>query len=126
MPSKLTALQRELMTKAARREDHLLTVPSNLRGAALAKAAATLVVTRLVKEVKAKARALAWREDAATGQSNALKLTAAGLKAVAVAEEDGGKTAGSERIPKRGQACESPRSAVGFQGLRSSSDCAEE
>ncbi len=32
MSSKLAALQHELMTNAARREDRLLTVPSNLRG----------------------------------------------------------------------------------------------
>jgi Protein of unknown function (DUF3489) len=103
MSSKLTALQRELMTAAARREDRLLTVPPNLRGAALAKAAATLVATGLVKEIKAKAGAPAWREDAATGQSHALKLMAAGLKTLAVAEQDEDKTADSERIPERGE-----------------------
>jgi Protein of unknown function (DUF3489) len=103
MSNKLTALQRELMTAALRREDRLLTVPSNLRGAALAKAATTLVGAGLVKEVKARAGAPVWPEDAATGQSHALKLTAAGLKTVAVAEEDGPKTADGERIPKRGK-----------------------
>ncbi len=101
MSGKLTTLQRELMTNAARREDHLLTVPSNLRGAALAKAVATLVGAGLVKEVKAKAGAPAWREDAATGKPHALKLTAAGLKTVAA--ENGGKTADSERISEHGK-----------------------
>jgi hypothetical protein len=103
MFTKLTALQRELMTEAARREDRLLTIPSNLRGAALARAAASLVGAGLVKEVKAKAGAPAWREDAATGQSHALKLTATGQKTVAVAEEDEGKTADLRRIPLRGK-----------------------
>ena len=101
MFTKLTALQRELMTEAARREDRLLTIPLNLRGSALAKAVASLVGAGLVKEVKAKAGAPAWREDAATGQFQALKLTATGQKTVAVVEEDGGKAGDSERIPKR-------------------------
>jgi DNA-binding IclR family transcriptional regulator len=38
----------------------------------------------LAKEVKAKAGPTNWRRDAATGRAYALKLTAAGLKAVAV------------------------------------------
>jgi hypothetical protein len=96
MSNKLTALQRERITAAAQREDRLLTVPSTLRGAALAKAGATLVASGLVKEVKAKAGAPTWREDAASGRSYALKLTAAGLKAVAA--EDEGKASDSEKI----------------------------
>jgi Protein of unknown function (DUF3489) len=116
MSSKLTTLQRELMSNAAQREDRLLTVPLNLRGAALTKASASLVGAGLVKEVKAKAGALPWREDAATGQAYALKVTAAGLKAVGAEDEgessDGGKIsqgrkrAGPHVPPSRSKASE--------------------
>jgi hypothetical protein len=101
MSNKLTALQRELITAAAQHEHRLLAIPLTLRGAALAKAAATLVATGLVKEVKAKAGAPAWREDAATGQSYALKLTAAGLKAVAA--EDEGNASDNDKISQGGK-----------------------
>ncbi len=47
------------------------------------KVAAKLIAAGLVKEVKAKTGAPSWRRDAGTGQSFALKLTSAGLKASA-------------------------------------------
>ena len=44
-----------------------------------------------VKEVKAKASDPIWRRDEESGASYALKLTAAGAKAIAVAPEDAGE-----------------------------------
>jgi hypothetical protein len=101
MSNKLTAPQRGLITAATQREDRLLTIPSTLGGAALAKAAATLLASELVKEVKTKAGAPTWREDAASGQSYALKLTAAGLKAATA--EDGGTASDSKKISQGGK-----------------------
>ena len=45
-----------------------------------------LIAAGLVKEIKAKAGAPAWRRDEESGHSYALKLTAAGAKAIAVNE----------------------------------------
>ncbi len=48
-----------------------------------------LLEAGLVKEVRAKAGAPIWRRDDGTGQTYALKLTAAGVKAIAVDETIG-------------------------------------
>jgi len=61
-----------------------------MKGAILTKVGEKLVKLGLVREVRAKARMPVWRRDGA-GQSCALKLMAAGLKAVAV--DDGSEEA---------------------------------
>ena len=80
---KLTDAQLVMLSAAAQRADLCLTAPNKLKGAILAKASAKLVKLGLVREVRAKADAPVWRRDNA-GQSYALKLTAAGLKAIAI------------------------------------------
>ena len=85
---------RELLSAAAEREDRLLAIPSQLKGAAAQKVAAKLVAASLAKEVKAKAGAPVWRRDAETEQAFALKLTAAGVKAVAVKGKHQSETVG--------------------------------
>jgi hypothetical protein len=57
--------------------------------------AAKLVAASLATEVKAKAGAPVWRRDAETEQAYALKLTAAGAKAVAVDGKHQSQTVGS-------------------------------
>jgi hypothetical protein len=56
-----------------------------LKGAALSKVSAKLVKLGLAREIRAKPGTLIWRRDEA-GLAFALKLTAAGLKAIAVDE----------------------------------------
>ncbi|MGO9774881.1 MAG: DUF3489 domain-containing protein [Roseiarcus sp.] len=73
-----------MLKAAAQREDRVLVMPPNLKGAAAQKVAAKLIAAGLVKETKAKTGAPVWRRDAETEQSFALKLTAAGLKASAI------------------------------------------
>ena len=94
MSFKLSDKQRELLSAAAEREDRLLAIPSQLKGAAAQKVAAKLVAASLAKEVKAKAGAPVWRRDAETEQAYALKLTAAGAKAVAVDGKHRSQTVG--------------------------------
>ncbi len=94
MSFKLSDKQRGLLSAAAEREDRLLAIPSQLRGAAVQKVAAKLVAASLAKEVKAKAGAPVWRRDAKTEQAYALKLTAAGVKAVAVNGKHQSETVG--------------------------------
>jgi hypothetical protein len=73
-----------LLSAASQREDRHLTPP----------AAAKLLDAGLVKEVRARKDAPVWRRDDETGQAFALKLTAAGLKAIAAeADEVSGEAA---------------------------------
>jgi hypothetical protein len=83
MSIKLTDAHLLMLGAAAQRDDRILAVPPKLKGGAAQKVAAKLIAAGLVKEVKAKTGAPSWRCDGETGQSFALKLTAAGLKASA-------------------------------------------
>jgi Protein of unknown function (DUF3489) len=85
MDVKLTDAQLVMMSAAAQRNDRCLPVPATIRGAALIKVSAKLAKLGLAREIEAKAGAPIWRRNDA-GQGYALKLTAAGLKAIAVDE----------------------------------------
>ncbi len=85
MTVKLTDAQLMMMSAAAQREDRCLAAPERLKGAAVSKVSAKLVKLGLAQEIRAKAGKPIWRRDDA-GQGYALKLTAAGLKAIAVDE----------------------------------------
>ena len=86
MSVKLTDAQLVMMRTGAQRKDRCLSAPATIRGAALGKIGVKLAKLGLAREIEAKAGAPIWRRDDA-GQGYALKLTAAGLKAVAVDEE---------------------------------------
>ena len=83
MSVKLTDAQLAMLSAAAQREDLCLTAPDKMKGAILTKVSAKLVKLGLVRVVRAKAGMPVWRRDDA-GQSSALKLTAAALKAIAI------------------------------------------
>ena len=85
MSLKLTDAQLGMMSAAAQRNDRCLSVPATIKGAALSKVSAKLAKLGLAREIEAKPGAPIWRRDDA-GQGYALKLTAAGLKAIAVDE----------------------------------------
>jgi hypothetical protein len=103
MSIKLTDTQLVMLSAAARRDDRCLVAPQNLKGGALHKVAAKLVAAGLVKEVKAKAGMAVWRRDEAIGQAYALKLTAAGAKAIAVDEGSTPNEARKEESPPSGR-----------------------
>ena len=84
MSIKLTDTQLVLLSAAAQRKDLFLVAPPTLKGATAQKVASKLISAGFVKEVKAKASDPIWRRD--EGASYALKLTAAGAKAIAVDE----------------------------------------
>jgi Protein of unknown function (DUF3489) len=86
MSVKLTDAQFVMMSGAAQRKDRCLSAPTTIGGAALNKVSAKLAKLGLACEIEAKPGARIWRRDDA-GQGYALKLTAAGLKAIAVEEE---------------------------------------
>jgi hypothetical protein len=85
MSVKLTDAQLAMMSGAAQRKDRCLSAPATIKGAALSKVSAKLTKLGLVREIEAKPGAPIWRCDDA-GQGYALKLTAAGLKAIAIDE----------------------------------------
>ena len=88
MSIKLSDTQLVMLSAAAQRDDRSLTLPEKLKGGAAHKVATKLIARGLVKEVKAKAGTPVWRCDEQTGQPYALKLTAAGAKAIAVNPDD--------------------------------------
>src|SRR5271168_2831446 len=85
MSVKLTDAQLVMMSAAAQRKDRCLSAAATIRGAALGKVSAKLAKLGLAREIEAKPGAPIWRCDEA-GQGCALKLTAAGLKTIAVDE----------------------------------------
>jgi hypothetical protein len=85
MSVKLSEAQLVMMSAAAQRKDRCLSPPVAIKGAALSKVSAKLAKLGLAREIEAKPGAPIWRRDDA-GQGYALKLTAAGLKAIAVDE----------------------------------------
>jgi hypothetical protein len=102
MSIKLTDTQIVMLSAAAQREDRCLIAHPNLKGGAAQKVAAKLVDVGLAKEIKAKPGAPVWRQDERAGQSFALKLTAAGVRAIAADNRSGSdptKDESGEREP---------------------------
>ena len=87
-----------LLSAASQRDDHCLVPPAGPKRGQAQRAVAKLVEAGLVKEIRAKAGGPIWRRDGETGQTYALKLTAAGAKAIAV-DETGPSEAEAERRP---------------------------
>ena len=98
MSIKLTDTELLLLSAASQREDHYLTLPSGARLASVKKTAAKLLTAGLVREVRARKYAPVWRRDESDDQAFALKLTAAGLKAIAA-----GLDAGDEEAQRKTQ-----------------------
>jgi hypothetical protein len=88
MSIKFTDTQLIALSAAARREDRCLVMPEKLKGLAARKFADKLVAHGVVKEINAKPGTPVWRRDEETGRSYSLKLTAAGLKVIAVEEKE--------------------------------------
>jgi hypothetical protein len=107
MSVKLTDAQLVMMSAAAQRKDRCLSAPATIKGAALSKVSAKLAKLGLAREIEAKAGAPIWRREDA-GQGYALKLTAAGLKALAVDEESPDATEHSEVPQPQAQTRASP------------------
>ncbi len=95
-PAKLTDTQLAILSAASQRGDRCLIAPSTLKGGAAQRVAAKLVTVGLVREIKAKAGMEVWRRDLETGQAYSLKLTVAGLKAIA------GDVCSSQSVPSTG------------------------
>jgi Protein of unknown function (DUF3489) len=86
MSIKLNDTQLVLLSTASQREDHGLVPPTGRKLGHAQKAVAKLLEAGLVKEIRAKTGAPIWRRDEGTGHSYMFKLTAAGVKTIAVDE----------------------------------------
>jgi hypothetical protein len=98
-PAKLTDMQFAILSEASQRKDRCLIPPKTLKAAAAQKVATKLLKAGLVREIKAKTGMEAWRRDEETGQAYSLKLTDAGLKAIA-ADERGSQSIPSTAVPQ--------------------------
>jgi hypothetical protein len=101
MSIKLTDTQLVMLSAAAQRDDRCLVASQNLKGSAAQKVAAKLIGAGLAKEIKAKPGAPVWRRDPQAGHSYALKLMAAGAKAIAIDDRsasDGKRADSGERL----------------------------
>ena len=90
MSIKLTDAQLVTLSAASQRGDQCLERSNSLKGNAAQKLAEKLISAGLVREIRSKAGAPVWRRDDEAEQSYSLKLTAAGLKAIAVDDEQCG------------------------------------
>jgi hypothetical protein len=86
MSIKFNDAQLVLLSAASQRDDRCLVSPTGPKRSQAQRAAAKLLEAGLVKEVRAKVEAPIWRRDEETGHAYALKLTAAGARAIAVDE----------------------------------------
>ena len=86
MSIKFNDTQLVLLSAASQRDDHCLVPPTGPKRSQAQKAIVKLLEAGIVKEISAKAGAPIWRRDEQTGHTYALKLTAAGVKAIAVDE----------------------------------------
>ena len=98
-PAKLTDTQFAILSEASQRKDRCLIPPKTLKAAAAQKVATKLLKAGLAREIKAKTGMEAWRRDEETGQAYSLKLTDAGLKAIA-ADERGSQSIPSTAVPQ--------------------------
>jgi uncharacterized protein DUF3489 len=98
---KLSDAQLVLLSAAAQRDDHCLIVTPTAKGRVAGKVIEKLIAGGLVKEVMAKAGAPVWRRDDEHARSYALKLTTAGLKAIAVDQDKRQEPAGEPKTTSR-------------------------
>src|SRR6202158_755149 len=99
--AKLTDTQLIVLSKAAGRRDGAARVPDQINKAAAAKVGASLVVRRLMREIRAKPGMPVWRMDD-DGRRISLIITRAGRDAIGVEEEADDKQPSVE--PRRARA----------------------
>jgi hypothetical protein len=117
MSVRLTDTQLVLLSAAAQRRDHCLAPSKGFQGAALQKAAQKLLGAGFVREVKDKSGATAWRRDEELGQAYGLKLTPAGLKAIAVDEDNDSERPDASGVASAREPPNSTKSAKGAMAI---------
>jgi hypothetical protein len=80
--SKLSDIQRIILSTAAQREDGIAALPDQLKGRRAVKAVKPLLTKGLVEEILAKPDMSAWRRDEDEGRAYALVITPVGRAAI--------------------------------------------
>jgi hypothetical protein len=111
----LTDTQLLLLSSASKRGDHLVTLPSNLKGGAAKKVVERLLSLALAKEIPVAGDRPAWRTED-NERAIGLKITRAGLKALSIEAGTGDKPDAPEARPKK----RSPK-AAGNRATRAAS-----
>ena len=86
MSFKFNDTQLVLLRAASQRDDHCLVLPTGPRRGHAQKAIVKLLEAGILKDIRAKAGAPIWRRDEEKGHTYALKLTVAGVNAIAIDE----------------------------------------
>jgi hypothetical protein len=101
---RLTDTQLIILGDASSRDDGIVVLPDRLNTETAAKIADKLLKGGLIEEIPAAGRLPAWRRDDENGIAYALRVTAAGLKAIGVDGEEAepvGDTAADAAAPVR-------------------------
>ena len=117
-PAKLTDTQFAILSEASQRKDRCLIAPSTLKGGTAQKLAAKLLTAGLVREIKAKTGMEAWRRDEETGQAYSLKLTDAGLKAIAADERESQPVSSTAVLPNTNEGLPKAKIATNIAATR--------
>src|SRR5688572_34723 len=96
----LTYTQLVLLSAASQREDHLVTLPPNLRGGVARKVVEKLLSFALLKEISVKRDQPVWRTDE-DERPVGLRITRAGLKALGVEPGKADEADDEEATPKK-------------------------
>lgn len=107
MTVKLTDAQFVMMRAAAQRKDRCLSPLETIKGAALSKVGVKLTKLGLAREIESKSGAPIWRRNDA-GQGYALRLTAAGLKALSADKKSQDTIEPSEALQPQPEEVASP------------------
>jgi hypothetical protein len=107
---RLTATQLVVLSAASQREDRGVELPANVRGKAAGKIVDKLIRAGLLEEVGASGSLPVWRRDDDNG-AIALRITSAGLAAIAAAdevmvtpEENGGRPSSTGEVARSARA----------------------
>jgi hypothetical protein len=109
---KLTESQFALLSRATQRDDAILELPSNLKGAAAEKVLGPLLKAKLLEEVQARPTQPVWKRDEQE-RPIALIITSAGLKAIHAHANERRAVEGEKEKPKpssRPEAAKRPKS----------------
>ena len=116
--ARLTDTQLVILSAASQREDRGVELPANVQGKAAGKIVDKLIRAGLLEEVRASGSLPVWRRDDDNG-AIALRITSAGLAAIAAAdevmaapEENGGRLSSTSEVARSARAIDLPQADV--------------
>lgn len=117
--AKLTDTQLIILSNAAARDEGIAVVPPKMNKSAASKVGASLVASKLMRELRSKPGMPVWRQDE-NGRSISLMITRAGRDAIGV--DEGEKEAAQASRSDRKSESRSPSHTKGDDSKRSASN----